>query len=166
MNSVLLSKTVLLVGIASWMTVAVINNATDPTTNRFFLGTMLEMRLLQDEPDQLGSGLTWRAWSVTEAVSLLLWLIVAIQALIAAYLWKGAGSFAFAAFGKSNDAIEAARATAIRALTCFIALWLTFMVGGFWFGYWIKQGAIQQVHLTLLILGVICSAYIANRSVE
>ncbi|MGO4449517.1 DUF2165 family protein [Phyllobacterium sp. TAF24] len=166
MNPTLFSKSVLLVGIACWMTVAAINNVTDPATNRFFLETMLEMRLLSDDPNQLGIGLIWRAWSVVGVASALLWIIVAIQFLIATYLWKGAGAFLLAAIRKSDSSVETARATSIRALTCFLALWLTFMVGGFWFGYWIKQGAIQQVHMTLLILSIVAISYVANRSVE
>ncbi|CAD0215726.1 hypothetical protein AGRHK599_LOCUS3981 [Rhizobium rhizogenes] len=47
-----------------------------------------------------------------------------------------------------------------------MALWLAFMVGGFWFGYWIKQGAIHQVHMTLLIISILSTGYVANRLLE
>lgn len=47
-----------------------------------------------------------------------------------------------------------------------MALWLAFMVGGFWFGYWIKQGPIQQVHTTLLIISILSTGYVANRLLE
>lgn len=42
------------------------------------------------------------------------------------------------------------------ALSMFAAMWLVFLCGGLWFGYWIKQGPIQGVHFTLLILSVAC----------
>ncbi|MCW0983654.1 DUF2165 domain-containing protein [Agrobacterium sp. BT-220-3] len=166
MNSVLLSKSALMVGIASWMTVAVINNATDPITNRFFLGAMLQMRLLAGDQDALGAGLLWRAWAIPGTAEVFLWVIVVIQAAIAGYLWKAAVQLTFASIRRNVCDIEMARTTAIRALTCFMMLWIAFMVGGFWFGYWIKQGAIQQVHMTLLIISIISTAYIANRSLE
>ncbi|MBO0128956.1 hypothetical protein [Agrobacterium sp. OT33] len=62
--------------------------------------------------------------------------------------------------------VQAARETAVRALSGFMALWLAFMVGGFWFGYWIKQGAIHQVHMTLLIISILSIGYVANRLLE
>ncbi|MCZ7858970.1 DUF2165 family protein [Agrobacterium salinitolerans] len=166
MNPVLISKSILMLGIASWMTVAVINNATDSSTNRFFLGAMLEMRLLENEPAGLGRGLLWRAWAIPGVATALLWGIVTVQAAIAIYLWKAALQLAIATIHKAQEPIEAARATAVRALSGFMALWLAFMVGGFWFGYWIKQGPIQQVHMTLLIISIISTGFVANRLLE
>lgn len=165
MNAVVAAKSVLMLGLAGWMTVAVLNNVTDPGTNRFHLATMFEMALLDDEPNGLGQSLRWRAlpsW-ITPVV---LWLVVAVQAAITLYLWKAAlGCMAVALRGRSA-LTDATRNSAVRALACFMALWLCFMIGGFWFGYWIKQGAIQQVHMTLLILSVLSITFVGNRQLE
>ncbi len=165
MNAVVTSKSVLMLGIAGWMTIAVLNNVTDPGTNRFHLGTMFEMALLAEEPNGLGQNLSWRALprSITPVI---LWLVVAVQIAITTYLWKAAWRCATAALGGRSTLSDATRRTAVRALTCFMALWLCFMIGGFWFGYWIKQGAIQQVHMTLLIVSVLSIGFIGNRQLE
>lgn len=165
MNAVVTAKSVLMLGLAGWMTIAVLNNATDPGTNRFHLGMMFEMALLAEEANGLGQNLRWRALprAVTPVV---LWVVIAVQAGITAYLWKAAWRCAAAALGGGSTLPDDTRRTAVRALTCFMALWLCFMIGGFWFGYWIKQGAIQQVHMTLLILSVLSIAFIGNREIE
>lgn len=41
-----------------------------------------------------------------------------------------------------------------QALLLFIFHWGAFLCGGLWFGYWLKQGAIQMVHMTLLVIGI------------
>ncbi|MFT3690226.1 DUF2165 family protein [Paenirhodobacter sp.] len=165
MNAVVAAKSVLMLGLAGWMTVAVLNNVTDPGTNHFHLGAMFEMALLAEEPNGLGQNLRWRALpgAVTPVI---LWLVVAVQTGITAYLWKAAWGCAATALRGGPVLPEATRATAIRALTCFMALWLCFMIGGFWFGYWIKQGAIQQVHMTLLIVGALSISFVGNRQLE
>ncbi|GGK43131.1 DUF2165 family protein [Salinarimonas ramus] len=162
---ILLTKTVLMAGIAAWMSIAVFNNATDPGTNRYLLGLMLEMTLLQDEPNGLGAGLLWRAWS-SEVAPPLLWGIVAVQIAIALYLWRGALTFGAAAFSGDRVALEDARRTCIRALTAFMTLWIFFLCGGLWFGYWMKQGAVQMVHMTLLIMSVLFIGFMADRRGE
>jgi len=161
MSPIHLAKCVLLLGLSSWMTVAVFNNATDPSTNHFFLGTMLDMHLLANDPNELGVGLRWRAWSASQA-PLLLSLIIGVEVLISAYLWKGGISLTVAVIRQDEYGIEKARVTAVRSLVSFMALWLTFLVGGLWFGYWIKQGAVQQVHITPLILSTISIAFVAS----
>ncbi|KAB2758405.1 DUF2165 family protein [Brucella anthropi] len=165
MNAVVTAKSVLMLGIAGWMTIAVLNNATDPGTNRFHLGMMFEMALLSEEPNGLGQNLRWRALPAAITATVL-WVVVAVQAAVTAYLWKAAWACAAAALRSPDPLPDAARKTAVRALTCFMALWLCFMIGGFWFGYWIKQGAIQQVHMTLLILSVLSIGFIGNRQLE
>jgi predicted small integral membrane protein len=75
MNSGLHSlRAVITTGLAAWMTVAVINNATDPGTNIHFLANMLSMeQLLADAV--LGNGLEWRSWDREYARIVLLSLL-------------------------------------------------------------------------------------------
>lgn len=160
-----LAKSLLIIGLAAWMSIAVLNNTTDPATNRFFLGTMLQMNLLFDEPNGLGQGLLWRAMSGEIGKPMLL-AIAAAQAAIAAYLWFAGISFLVAAGRGDARRLAAARGRAVHALSAFMALWLFFLVGGLWFGYWIKQGVIQQVHMTLLILSVLAIQFVGNAAIE
>ncbi len=46
------------------------------------------------------------------------------------------------------------------ALTCFLMLWMGFICGGLWFGYWLKQGAIQSVHMTLILITLASLQYV------
>jgi hypothetical protein len=70
-------------------------------------------------------------------------------------LWRA--GFLYGRLGLSasitGNAIVARRAANL-ALCAFTGLWLIFMLGGFWFGYWIKQGPVQQVHMMLLLIGI------------
>ncbi len=154
MNSGLHSlRAVITTGLAVWMTVAVINNATDPGTNIHFLANMLSMeQLLADAV--LGNGLEWRSWD-REYARIVLAVVAVVQAIVVVLLWRA--GFLYGRLGLSasitGNAIVARRAANL-ALCAFTGLWLIFMVGGFWFGYWIKQGPVQQVHMMLLLIGI------------
>ncbi|MCG8273903.1 DUF2165 domain-containing protein [Aquamicrobium sp. NLF2-7] len=165
MNAQIVGKSVLMIGLAGWMTLAVLNNIADPNTNRFHLGTMFEMTLLTGEPNGLGQDLLWRAFPRWIA-PVVLWGVAIFQVAISAYLWKAAWGCAVSALRGRRTLPDDVRDTSIRALTCFMALWLCFMCGGMWFGYWIKQGAIQQVHMTLLLLSILAILFVGNRQFE
>nr|WP_281168881.1 DUF2165 family protein [Salipiger mucosus] len=152
MLSSLLPRTVVMTGLAAWMTIAVLNNLTDQGTNLANLETMLTMRLLSED-QVLGNGLEWRAWGSGSTASVL-YCVIAWQLATAAALWWGAAAHLRALLGNGGTG-EAATAASI-ALSMFAAMWLVFLCGGLWFGYWIKQGPIQGVHFTLLILSVVC----------
>lgn len=152
------SRLVLLLGLATWLSIAAFNNLTDPQTNRLLLGQTLSMNLVKTEP-VLGSGLTWRAWSAEWSPSLLYGVAV-LQILISALLWRAAASYAVAAIRDNALAMVRARTHATVALTFFLMLWLWFVCGGLWFGYWLKQGAIQSVHMTLILVTLASLLYV------
>lgn len=146
----LLPRTIILSGLASWMTIAVLNNITDQQTNLFNLETMLTMRLLV-ENDILGNGLEWRALSASVA-PFVLFCVIGWQLATAVALWWSALAQVRALIGATS--LDSASWTANVALSMFAAMWLAFLCGGLWFGYWIKQGPIQNVHLALLIVSL------------
>ncbi|MCY1380066.1 hypothetical protein D9M69_678510 [compost metagenome] len=76
------------------------------------------------------------------------------ETLGAALLWFAAFSYAQAWRQRSRLALHVARNRAVMALTCFLLLWFGFVCGGLWFGYWMKQGPIQSVHMTLILIGI------------
>lgn len=151
-RTIAFSRLVLLCGLALWMSIAALNNLTDPETNRFFVGSTLSMQLLKDDP-VLGLGLRWRAWSV-EWVSAVVYAVAAYQVVVSALLWRATLTYVHAWLRCDRALLNLARNRAVLALTCFLALWLGFTGGGLWFGYWMKQGAIQSVHMTLILISL------------
>ena len=111
------------------------------------------MRLLEDDPD-MGVGLRNRAVDERLAHHLLIIVIIA-QTFVALTLWRAAW-FWFLFCLDAHDCDVAIKAGNI-GIAMFISLWLIFMTGGLWFGYWMKQGVIQQVHMSLLNIGLIAA---------
>lgn len=146
------SHLVITAGLALWMSIAVLNNLYDPGTNHFHLGTMLSMELVRAE-ELLGSGLVWRSWPA-EWVPRLLYGVVSCQLSIACLLWRAVLAYVHTWLRPDLRRLKVARDRAMIALACFVLLWLGFICGGLWFGYWIKQGAIQSVHLALIVIGI------------
>lgn len=155
------SRTVLLAGLATWLTIAVFNNITDSGTNRVLLGHMLSMDLLRADPS-LGAGLIWRAWPVTR-ITALLDSVIAAQLMVAGALWSAVVLFAGAAWHADIQRFIRARGRAIVALSGFLLLWIWFACGGLWFGYWIKQGAVQSVHMTLILIAMSALLYVQGQ---
>ncbi|MEQ8966651.1 MAG: DUF2165 family protein [Azospirillaceae bacterium] len=156
-----LMKTVMLAGLALWLSVAVFNNITDFATNDHLLGIMLSMQLVKGD-EALGNGLEWRAWSEQAATGVLCAVIV-VQVAVSALLWRGAALFLRAArIGDAAAELRAIRA-ANQGVAAFMGLWFWFMIGGLWFGYWMKQGPVQMVHMTLLILAFLSAIAVNHR---
>ena len=156
------SRFVLLFGLAVWLTIAAINNLTDPQTNRLFLGQTLSMEMVKAEP-VLGSGLTWRAWPAQWSQYILFGIVI-FQFFTASLLWYAAGSYARTMAENSIQALVKASDRAVLALTCFLMLWLFFVCGGLWFGYWLKQGVIQSVHMNLILITLASLLYVQSDS--
>lgn len=146
------SRLVVVMGLAVWLSIAVINNLTDPGTNRLLLGHTISMDLIHTE-DILGAGLIWRAWPAQWSTALL-YLVVSIQITCSAFLWWAGLSYTKALLLNDPHLLALARNRAFLALSLFVLLWMFFICGGLWFAYWLKQGAIQAVHMTLILIGI------------
>ncbi|WJV25512.1 MULTISPECIES: DUF2165 family protein [Pseudomonas] len=156
------SRLAVVAGLALWLSIAVLNNLCDPETNRFHIGNTLSMVLLEEE-ELLGSALRWRAWPAQWAAAVL-YAVAGIQVLVSLLLWYAAFSYARAWRRKSLALLNLARNRAVIALTCFLLLWFGFICGGLWFGYWLKQGAIQSVHLTLILIGLLALLFVQGEA--
>lgn len=150
--SSLLPLAAIMTCLAAWMSVAVFNNIVDPSTNRMLLGGMLRMDLVREDP-HLGNGLQHRAMTSPEAPVRILRIVIVVQLVLAALLWTAAATAAAAWLGLAEPA--SAVAWSNLALILFNGLWAFFLCGGLWFGYWIKLSHVQQVHMTLLIIGIL-----------
>lgn len=148
--SVLFPRALLLLAFAAWLAVAVINNIRDRGTNVFLLGVMFRMTLLKEDP-QIGNGLKHRAIDDVRIHGRMLSFIVAVQIVVAAALAFAGAATAAQWLGRPlTDATGAAN----LALALFASLWFFFMSGGLWFGYWLKQPQVQQVHMTLVVMAI------------
>lgn len=133
-------------GWAVWLMVASINNATDRGTNTLLLQRMFGMSELRED-GLLGQGLLWRAFESGTFCRWVLRAVIGCHLSVAAALLYAAWLFA------SGAPAADAMAAGTLAFTAFCGVWFSFLTGGLWFGYWIKMPQVQQVHLSLLILG-------------
>lgn len=147
-RSKLLPEALTVTGLALWMSIAWFNNLTDQGTNIFHLDNMLSMKLLQNT--QFAQGLIWRAWPEGWAPQVLIFIIF-VQGVVALSLWRAAISYMHCLSTGSASA-STPRRLANYALSLFGGLWLFFLCGGLWFGYWMRQGPIQNVHLMLVLI--------------
>lgn len=157
------SRLVVVMGLAMWLTIAVFNNVTDSGTNRQLLGHTLSMGLLEQE-EVLGAGLRWRAMPA-ELASVLLYLVIAAQLLVCASLWRASVTYMRVLLKNDDTSMSEARNRALLALSLFVLLWMWFICGGLWFGYWLKQGAVQMVHLSLIVIGLCALTFVQNQPV-
>ncbi|MBQ0218061.1 DUF2165 family protein [Alcaligenes faecalis] len=158
------SRLLILGGLAMWLSIAVINNVTDSGTNRLLLSHTLSMDLVMAE-ELLGAGLLWRAWSAQWA-PVVLYVVAAVQLTCAILLWWAALSYGKAFLVQKACVLLRARNRAVLALSLFVFLWLFFICGGLWFGYWLKQGPVQMVHFSLIVIGLCALNYVQTQPVE
>jgi len=147
-------RLILLFFLSAWLSIAAINNMTDSSTNISLVTNTLTMSLLQSSSEFLGQGLLWRALP-RDWVAYIYYGIVLAQISIAFLLWNSWFRYVFAYYKKDQVLVDRAVKRVITALTCFLTLWLAFICGGLWFGYWLKQGAMQSVHMTLILIALL-----------
>lgn len=152
MKSFYVCKALLFAGLASWLSMAAINNATDSGTNTFLLSNMMSMQGLIENP-VLGNGLEWRAINSPMLASTMLYFIVIVQFSISGLLWLA--SWKHVKFVVSGNGEVQAVIIANYAIASFMCLWFFFLIGGLFFGYWMKFGGPQGVHFTLLIISIL-----------
>jgi predicted small integral membrane protein len=152
-------KALVVTGFAVYLSLFVLNNLTDQTTNSGAIVRMMSMRELKEDPDDLGRGVVWRAVDSPVVHRLALYAVVLVQAVTAVLFWRAATLLVAAGLGGySAGPVRAAVAAADLAMLPFTALWLAMLVVGLWFSYWVKMGPAAQGHLNLFgtaLLGVL-----------
>lgn len=160
MKSLILAKTVIISGMALWMSMIVFNNIFDAGTNIQNIENTVTISLLMDDP-VLGLGLKWRAWEPGYG-SLLLKFVVAYQLIIIISFWFSAYRYIRVLCSKLEETV--ALKTVNISLITFSLLWIGFLSGGTWFGYWIKQGAFTGVHMNMFVLTLILFMFFNMRN--
>lgn len=130
-------------GLSVWLTLAVINNGQAFRSSVGAVGATMAMDPLRQSP-AIDTPLLARAVRASglHTVALLTVLVLQIGAALAA--WTGSYHLVF------GEGLVAARPWINLALSGFSAFIFAMLLGGLWFGYWIRQEALQLTHLVLL----------------
>lgn len=143
-SSLWLFQSVYALGLAMWLTIAVIDNLRAFRELVHGVGVTMSMAPLQ-RPPAIQSVLLERALRSVHwhrlAVSLL--LILKLVALVAC--WIGCYQLLV------GDGLAQARPWLNLALSAFTGLLLAMHLGGLWFAYWIREDDLQRGHLVLLL---------------
>ena len=148
-------KAILVLGFALWTMVAALNNITGFRGAAAAISGTMGMVLLNDPPASV-SPLTRRALTSPRLAAVSLILILVVQ--IAAALALGLGGALLLADALGASAPEWGVAAALTGFALLTSLWFMMMIGGLWFGYWIRQEVLQLTHLTLLAVTMIAAA--------
>jgi len=153
-NIVWIYKGMVLFGTGSWMLMAACNNLLDAKTNVILLTRMMSMEEIRLD-GKMGQGLLYRSIQSSLFVFPMLRTIAAMQLVIGLSLLVSSVlimniPFYFIEISESIVAIVVN--LSILSLTLH---WFVFLIGGLWFGYWIKMGQVQMVHFTMLILSIL-----------
>lgn len=154
-----LLKIELILGLGVWLLIASLNNLCDPKTNHYLISNMMKMTEIKKEESPLGKGLLWRAFKKTNNVFMFLRVIACYQFLCALLLIISAIYLCYGTFFYLQLVPFSFELINI-ALVCFNAIWLFFLCGGLWFGYWIKFFPAQTTHFILLLTGIVTAILI------
>lgn len=149
-----LMKFVVLTGMAGWLTLVWINVITDRNATVGSVALIMSMKLITSDKTMTTKLVNRRVeasgWHKLGAVT-----IIGAQAVTVVLLWRAVWlvGVGFGAFTISADALAAVH----LSLAAFATLWMFMLIGGMWFIYWLKQPALQQLHITLLILSIAVS---------
>ncbi|MDX1452332.1 MAG: DUF2165 family protein [Oleiphilaceae bacterium] len=154
MDVIWLVKAIPLFGLSCWMLLAAANNLLDPNTNITLLHRMMSMQALQED-QHLGQGLLHRARAAQSAIPTLLKGIAIYQLILALGMLLCSLLMLLLVVGITPVATHTVLVLSALTMSGFMAMWLFFLVGGLWFGYWIKMGQVQFVHLSLLMISIL-----------
>ena len=143
-----------ILGIGCWLLLAALNNLIDAGTNVTLLNRMMSMRDLREDK-KLGQGLLYRTVGSTAYVPLMLKVIAITQLLIASTLILSGFILISLVFKIGMFSQNEALLISSCAVLIFMAFWFFFLIGGLWFGYWIKMGNLQSVHFMMLVISML-----------
>jgi predicted small integral membrane protein len=153
-----IAKIITILGLACYLTVCTFNNIVDKGTNEILLGKMFNMQMLSDDPT-LGKGLLPRSIATKNMPIITLKCITVLEILTSSLLWFS-GFQLLRAYLFKKIKITKAISSCNLALSSFMGLWFFFWCGGLWFGYWIKTGQIQEVHMHLIMISILALIFV------
>ncbi|RSZ55806.1 DUF2165 domain-containing protein [Massilia atriviolacea] len=146
-SSIWLFQSVHALGLAAWLSIAVINNLQAFAGSAGAIGATMSMAPLRQAP-AVATALLARALASPALARCALLLVLALQIAAAGACWSGAYTLAI------GQDLAAARAALNLAMSGFAAFLFAMHLGGLWFGYWIRQESLQLTHIGLLVWSV------------
>ena len=143
-SSLWLFQSVYAIGLAAWLTIAVIDNLRGFRELVLAVGATMSMTSLQRSP-VIHSILSERAVTSVHWHRLAVLLLMALKLLAFVTCWIGCYELLF------GGGLVYARPWLNIALSAFTAFLFAMHLAGLWFAYWIRQDDLQRGHLALLI---------------
>ncbi|ARC78341.1 DUF2165 family protein [Pseudomonas aeruginosa] len=141
-------------GFALWLSLALINNLQAFASSVGAIGVTMSMAPLA-QPPAIDMPLLARAVRSPLMHRLALSIIVALQVAAVVTAWTGCYELLFGA------GLETARPWLNLALSATLGFLFGMLLGGLWFGYWIRQEGLQLTHL-LLVVWVLANFFVLN----
>ena len=142
-HSIWLFHAILATGLATWLTLAAINNLHAFHGSVWAIGNTMRMDPLRQDPT-IQTPLLRRALTSLTLHRLSLGVVLTLQLLAAIAAWTGVALFFDTSLTQALPWLNLA--------LCAMATFLLLMhLGGLWFGYWIAQEGLQTTHLVLLL---------------
>ncbi|AOM42488.1 DUF2165 family protein [Xenorhabdus hominickii] len=135
-------------GIAGWATIGVINNVQSFTVTTGTVGRMMSMAFLKQEPP-VNTPLLRRATTSRAMHGAALAFIVVLQAITAIAMWIG-GYLLLMTASSYPEALPWLNV----GITCFAMCAFVLLLGGLWYGYWIRQEGLQLTHIAIVIWSI------------
>lgn len=142
-HSIWLFHAILATGLATWLTLAALNNLHAFHGAVWAIGNTMRMDPLRQDPT-IQTPLLRRALTSLALHRFALGVLLALQLLAAIAAWTGVALFLGASLGDALPWLN-------LALCAMAAFLLLMHLGGLWFGYWIAQEGLQTTHLVLLL---------------
>ena len=143
-DSLWLFQTVHAVGLAVWLSIAVLNNGQAFLGAAGAVGATMSMAPFKQAPT-IDTPLLTRAVRSVAWHRVALLLVLALQIIGATACWIGSYELVIA------GGLGAARPWLNIALSSFAAFIFAMHLGGLWFAYWIRQEGLQLTHLVMLL---------------
>ncbi|MBB4820711.1 putative small integral membrane protein [Pseudomonas alcaligenes] len=131
-------------GFSLWLSVALINNLHAFASSVGAIGATMSMAPLR-QPPVIDIPLLRRGLDSPFMHRLALLVIVALQAAAVLAAWAGCYQLLL------GTGLEPARPWLNLALSATLGFLFAMLLGGLWFGYWIRQEGLQLTHLVLVI---------------
>lgn len=154
-NSMELFLIIQALGLSLWLSIAVLNNWQAFRSSVGAVGATMAMEPLRQNP-AIEIPLLTRAVRSARLHQLALLVVLALQVVAALAAWTGSYQLIL------GDGLLAARPWLNLALSGFSAFVFAMLLGGLWFGYWIRQEGLQLTHLVLSIWAVVAFVLFNN----
>lgn len=143
-SSLWMFQSVYAIGLAIWLTIAVVDNLRGFRELVHVVGVTMSMVLLR-QPPAVDSILSERAVKSVHWHRLAVLLLLALKLLAMATAWIGCYELLI------GGSLAQARPWLNVALSAFTVFLLSMHLSGLWFAYWIREDDLQRGHLALLI---------------